>query len=614
MFSNISRFFVWIIMALVVVGLVGFGSVNFGGSGQSIGRVGDTEIDASAYFRELNAEMNAWQATTGENLTIAQAQAIGLDQRVLSRVIATTALEDEIDRMKLSVGDQNLANRVTEIQAFQGVDGRFDRDTYDFVLEQSGLTAQEFEESLRAEVARTILADAVTSGVDVPTTYTSTLYAWARETRDFTWAPVTRSALETPVPDPTEAELRTFYEENPNPFTIPETRQITYGWLKPEDVMDEVPVDDEQLRQLYESRISEFQVPERRLVERLVFGNEEDAQAAADRIEAGESTFDQEVQNRGLTLSDVDLGDVTRRQLGQAGEPVFALEEPGVVGPVMTDLGPALLRMNAILAAQETSFEEARDQLVEDYAADAARRLVRSRATEIDEMLAGGATLEELDSEGLMPVDTIGWTEGMDEGIAAYAPFREAAAEASENDFPQVTELEDGSVFALRLDGITEPTLRPFDEVRDVAETLWRQDALADALVARAEELLPQFESGAEAPSTVGLTEVIEEEIDRTAFIQGAPRNMVEQVFTMDEGSWQVVRGTGGQVVVVGLTDINAPDQDSAEAQEIKSAFSQRMSQTLGLDLQDAFATALEDEAGVTLDQAMINAVHANFP
>ncbi|MAM60286.1 peptidyl-prolyl cis-trans isomerase [Maritimibacter sp. UBA3975] len=613
MFSNISRFFVWIIMALVVVGLVGFGSVNFGGSGQSIGKVGDTEIDASAYFRELNAELNAWQATTGENLTMAEAQAIGLDQRVLSRVISITALEDEIDRMKLSVGDQNLANRVTEIQAFQGVDGQFDRDTYDFVLQQSGLTAQEFEESLRAEVARTILADAVTSGVDVPDTYTATLYAWARETRDFTWAPVTRSALEEPLPEPTEADLQAFYDENPDPFTVPETRQITYGWLKPEDVMDEVPMDDGQLRDLYESRIDEFQVPERRLVERLVFGTEDDAQAAADRIESGETTFDQEVEARGLTLSDVDLGDVRQRALGQAGEPVFALEEPGVVGPVMTDLGPALLRMNAILSAQETSFEDARDQLFEEYAADAARRLVRTRASEIDEMLAGGATLEELDSEGLMPLDTIGWTEGMDDGIAAYAPFREAAAEASVNDFPQVTELEDGSVFALRLDEITEPTLRPFDEVRDEVQALWEQNALADALVARAEALLPEFESGAEAPSTVGLTEVLEEDVPRTAFIQGAPENMVEQAFTMAEGSWQVVRGNG-QVVVVGLTDIQSPDQDSDEAQQIKSAFSQRMSQTLGLDLQDAFSSALEDQAGVSLDQAMINAVHANFP
>ncbi|MEC7761739.1 MAG: peptidyl-prolyl cis-trans isomerase, partial [Pseudomonadota bacterium] len=601
------------IMALVMVGLIGFGSVNFGSSGQSIGRVGDTDIDASAYFRELNAELQSWQQQTGQRLTIAEAQTFGLDQRVLSRVIAITAVENEADRLGLSVGDQNLASQVTEIPAFQGPNGQFDRDTYNFVLEQSGLTAREFEETLRLEVARTILAGAVTQDLGMPATYTDTLYGWARETRDFVWAPVTRAALEEPLPEATEADLQAYYDENPDAFTTPETRQITYGWLKPEDVLDEIPMDDTQLQALYDQRIDEFQQPERRLVERLVYGSAEEAQAAADRIEAGETTFDQEVETRGLSLSDVDLGEMTQRALGAAGEPIFALDAPGVVGPIDSSLGPALYRMNAILSAQETSFEEVRDQLFEEYAADAARRLVRTRSSEIDEMMAGGATLEELGDDGLMTIDTIGYYAGLEDGIAAYAPFREAAAEASQNDFPQVTELEDGSIFALRLDEVTPPALQPLEDVRDEVLAGWESQTLTNALVARAEALIPEFQSGAEAPSTVGLTEVLEEDIARTAFIQGAPATMIETVFSMEDGAWQVVPGDG-QVVIIGLNAINAPDQNSAEAGQVKGSFSTQMSQQIAADVQDAFAAALENDAGVTLDQAMINAVHANFP
>ena len=82
MFSNISRFFVWIIMGLVIIGLVGFGSVNFGGSVNSIGSVGDTEIDASTYFRELNAELNAYQAETGERPTMAEASPPAITQEI----------------------------------------------------------------------------------------------------------------------------------------------------------------------------------------------------------------------------------------------------------------------------------------------------------------------------------------------------------------------------------------------------------------------------------------------------------------------------------------------------------------------------------------------------
>lgn len=612
MVSNISRFFVWIIMGMVLIGLVGFGSFNFGSSANAVGRVGETEIDASAYFRELNAELNAWQAQTGQNLTMAQAQAIGLDQQVLSRVIAQTALDNEVARLGISVGDRNLANRVTEISAFQGADGRFDSDTYDFVLDQSGLTKREFEESLRSDVARTVLAGAVTEGIALPGVYTDTLFAWARETRDFTWAEVTTSALETPVPDPTEADLQAYYDANPAEFTTPETRQITYAWLRPEDVIDSVPVNDGQLRAAYEENIEEYQVPERRLVERLVFGTEGDAQAALDRINAGETSFDDEIASRGLTIDDVDLGEVTEDDLGAASEPVFALEGPGVVGPIMTDLGPALFRMNAVLAAQDTPFEEAREELRSEVAADEASRAVRARATETDELLASGLTLEDLAAQEDIPVGKIGWFDGMSEGIAANAAFRDAASSVTMDDFPEVTELEDGSWFALRLDAIEEPTLLPLDEVRDDVETGWRAQATQDALEARAQELIADFQSG-ESPATMGLTEVVEDNIARTGFIQGTPPALIETVFDTNPDTWTTVTG-GGQVIVMRVNGIDTPDQDSAEARQIKTGYGAQVSQQIALDVQDAFATAIEEDAGVTIDQAVINAVHANFP
>ncbi len=612
MFSNISRFFVWIIMGMVLIGLVGFGSFNFGSSVNAIGKVGETEIDGSAYFRELNAELNAWQAETGQNLTIQQAQSIGLDQQVLSRVIAQTALDNETARVGISVGDRQLADRVTEIDAFQGVSGSFERDTYDFVLDQSGMTKRDFENSLRADVARTLLAGAVTGGLSLPDVYTDTLFGWAREIRDFTWAEVTPRALETPIPTPSETALRSYYDANPEAFTLPETRQITYVWLRAEDVIDTVPVNEGQLRAAYEARITEYQVPERRLVERLVFGSEGEAQAALARINSGETTFDDEVAARGLTIEDVDLGDVTERDMRAGAEPVFALDAPGVVGPVATDLGPALFRMNAILQARNTPFEEVRDSLRDEVAADEAARSLRARSSEVDELLAGGLTLEELAREEDIPIDNIGWYRGMEDGIAAYDGFRDAAAAVETGDFPEVVELEDGSFFALRLDAIDPPTLQPFDTVRDAVEEAWRAETLTDALTERAEDMIAQFKSG-ESPATLGLTEVVEDNIARSAFIQGAPQALITTAFDMERDAWETVEGAG-RVFVLRLDAVNAPDQDSDEAREIKANYQAQVAQTIGYDLQDAFASAIENEAGVTIDQAVINAVHANFP
>jgi hypothetical protein len=71
-------------------------------------------------------------------------------------------------------------------------------------------------------------------------------------------------------------------------------------------LLDAIELDEETLRAAYEDRSEEFNQPERRLVERLIYTDQANAQAAMDRITAEEITFDALVEERGLTLADVE--------------------------------------------------------------------------------------------------------------------------------------------------------------------------------------------------------------------------------------------------------------------------------------------------------------------
>ena len=606
-----SRTLGWILMGLVMVGLVGFGSTNFGGSVGSIATVGDTEVDASRYARELQSEMNAFQAETGTRVTMEMARNFGLDQQVLSRVIATAALEDESRRLGISVGDKNLRDRIVDIPAFQGVDGKFDREGYTFALEQSGLTASEFEKSLRDEVSRQILQAAVANGIATQPVFVDTLYAYAREARDFTWAAMGTDRLSTPVPAPSEAELTGYYEAHPADFTLPETKVITYAWLNPEDVIPSINVDDAQIRALYDERASEYQVPERRMVERLVFASETEAQAAADAIAAGEKSFEDLVAARDLQLSDIDLGDLSQSELGAAGAPVFALTEPGVTGPHDSDIGPALYRMNAILAARETSFEDVRDDLHGELAADAARRQISDMVAELDDQMAGGATLEEIAQSHNMRLDTINWTAGDSDGIAAYDAFRDAAQAVTVDDFPEITLMTDGGVFALRLDELQEPRLQDQTEVSDAVTAGWTAEKRMSLLADQARALIPKLEGG-ESLSSLGLTEVVEQDQEREAFIEGTPPTFMTEVFSMDVGEWRVIE-SADTVILVRLDAIQPADQDSEEATSVKANFAAGTAQEIALDVEAAFSRAIQTRAGIELNRAVINAVNAQF-
>ncbi len=614
MASKTSRTLVWIILGLVMVGLVGFGSTNFGRSASSIGKVGDTEIDANRYFRELQATLRAFQAQTGQALPIAQAQAFGLTAQALERVITATALDDENARLGISIGDERLRQQLFAIQAFQDLSGKFSRDQYENALRNAGLTPKEYEAQLRADLARGLLQAAVAGGVAAPDTFTDTLFSFARETRDFTWSKLDIAALDEQPAEPTEAELEAYYQANAQDFTLPEVKHLTVAWLKPENLLDQVQLAEGALQKEYEARADQYNKPERRLVERLVFATEEEAQAAMDAIRSGATTFEKLVEDRGLALSDVDLGDVTRDSLGDAGDAVFGLSEPGIVGPAPSTLGPAIFRVNAILAAQHTPIEDVIDELRAQLAGDAARRMVADRISKMDDLLAGGATLEELAQETPgMEVTTLEWTPDTTGGITGYEAFQERVASVSEGDFPELDVLADGGVFGLRVDRVEAPRLQDLDEVRDQVMTAVKHEKALDKLEEQARALIPRLTGDGESLSSLGLTEVSEAGQTRGDLIEGTPPELIQTVFDMQPGDWQVIRDSDG-VILVRLDRIVPADHSTDEAKAAKAAFGERVAQEIGIDLESAYARAIQDRAGIALDQAVINAVERQFP
>lgn len=610
--GQISKFLVGIMMLFLIVGLAGFGASNFGGQIRSVGEVGDVEIDVNRYAQALNQELQALQAQTGQNITLSQASQFGVDRNVLERLIATAALENENNRIGLSIGDAEVQRQILQNQGFSGLTGEFDRDAYEYSLERNGLTPAQFEETLRAETAGTILQSAVIAGITAPATYSDVMLNYIGQRRNFSWIELSAITLADPISEPNETELQDYYNANGDAFMLPAAKSLTYAWLSPEFVMDQVSVDDETLRAVYSERSDQFNTPERRLVERLVFGTQQEAETALAAIRAGDTTFDETVIARGLTLADIDLGDVTKDSLGKAGEVVFALTEPGITEPLETGLGPALIRVNAILAARTTAFEDVRDVLHQEFAADSARRLIADRITDLDDLLAGGATLEELAGETDMQLGQINWTEGSTDSIAAYEGFANAAGLITADDFPEISELDDGGIFAMRLDELVPEHPETYDNARDQVIAAVKADTLINRLQEDASALVAQLEGGATL-SSLGHPVTVQTHATRTTFIDGTAPEFLATVFGAQKGQTITYKGEDS-LLIAHVSDILDPDANDPDIETIRTALRDDVIQSLGQDALTAFTRALQAEAGISLNQTAINAVHAQFP
>lgn len=611
--SKSANIFVYVLLGLLILGLAGFGIGSFSGTVRSIGKVGDTEIPVDIYYRSLQNELSAISAQTGTTVTMAQAQQMGIDRSVLARVVALAALDDEASTLGLSAGDRAVLDEIRQNRAFTGLSGAFEDETYKFVLEQSGLTPAEFEEQTRADLARSIVNTAVTGGLAPSPVYTGTLLNFIAERRSFEWARLGPEALETPVAEPTDTVLSAYYDDNPALFTQPEQRRVAYVWLTPDMLVGEIEIAEDQLRGIYEARIAEFDRPEARLVERLIYGTLEEAQAARARLDAGDTSFEDLVEARGLSLADIDMGDVTADDLAEAASgPVFGLAEPGVVGPVEIDLGAALYRVNAILDGRLTTFEEARDGLYDEAVRDDAAREIEDMVNDIDDLLAGGATLEELAAETAMQVGEVTLPGEDAGGIASYVEFRDAVAGAQVGDYAEIAELSDDGIFAFELLEVIEPRLQPLDEVRETATAGWRVDATRAALLDQASGHITALDTGT-LFSELGLDAIAETGLTRDRFVPGAPPALLVTAFELQPGKTGTAEGVD-DVYLVRLTEIAPPDDTDQDIEVIRAALDQQYAQGVASDMLDLFARQRSTMAGIDLNQAAINAVHAQIP
>ncbi|MFZ0098044.1 MAG: peptidyl-prolyl cis-trans isomerase [Gemmobacter sp.] len=598
-----------VLLAMIVGGLGGYGITNFGSGRVVIGSVGEQEIDANQYARALQNEVAALGQQTGTQIDLQQAIALGVDARVRQSLVTQAALDGEAARIGLSVGDAVLAREIGRMPTFQGPTGTFDTAMYDDALRRNNLTRAEFENGMRGDLSRALLSGAVAGGFAAPDALTDTLLSHAAERRGITVLTLRESSLATPIAEPDDAALRAFYDANIARFTAPEAKRIRFAALLPETMAATMPVDEAELRRIYDERKAEYIQPERRLVERLVFPSEAEANDARARFDAGE-TFEMLVAARGLKLIDIDMGDVGRDELGAAAEGVFALTEPGVVGPLPSEFGPALYRMNGILSAQETTFEEARADLATEFQMDAARRAIGDKIEAIDDALAGGATIEDLAKEQGMELGQIDFSAASDDKIAGYPAFRTAAEALQEGDFPEAIQLNDGGVAAIQFDQIVPPAPIPFDEVKEDVAEAWRADTLAKALKARAEEIRAEVEAGAHL-GKFGILDV-SPDISRAGEIEGAPAQVVAEAFTMDVGDVRLVEAPS-YVGLVQVDKITPVDATSADGKALRDGIAAQVEQAIAQDAFAMFSTGLANGAGIQFNQSAIDAVHAQL-
>ncbi len=595
----------------------GIGDIFRGASPQSIvATVGPFEISAGEVQNEFNKQVRRFAPLFGGEFDAEQARQLGLVDRALNTLIERALFQLAAREAGLQIGDDLVRATIEAQPAFRNPAGGFDPALFRQILRANSLTEAGYVALMKEELARELLVRAVVEPVRAPTPLVKALYRHRAERRTADALVIRPGTIA--IDEPTDPEvLRRSYRDHPVSYTAPAYRALTVVSLNADAFADRIAVTEDELREAFDTRADEFVQPERRTIRQVVLSSEPLARELAAAARAAGS-LDTAAEAAGQSA--VTLEDVTENELPAFGAVAFALEAGEIGGPVQSLLGWHVVSVAAVTPGSTADFAEVRDQVLDEVRRERAIDLMYEEANRLDDRLAGGTALDVAASELGLPVTKIAAIDadgtGPDGAPVALADAAEVVALAFDLDAggqSLVTETQAGDFFVVRIDGITPPTLRPFDEVKDAVLADWRAEQQREQAATAADTLVERLAAGATVAAlaeqtghpAVAIGPVTRDGDgtgDRDAELLSEAA--LARLFTLAPGEAAAAPAASGGRLVLDLTEIIPADPDAPDA--ALAPVTATVNQGLASDLVAQFLEALRGRHDVSIDRELL--------
>jgi len=598
---------------------------NFGRD-NAVARVGGQPIELAEAQNAARREGQRIQRELGPRFEPNDAFRNAVARQAVENLIAGRAQTLEARRMGVGASVDAIRAYTFSIPAFQGADGRFNPLILNQFLRQNDLTEADFTRLVVSDLERQQLVGAVRAGARAPEVLTRQLLSFAEEKRVAEVAEF--PLLSAPeVPEPTEAQLTRFHENNPAQFSSPEYREAALALLSAEALVPRVTVTDAEVEAGLDAQRERNGAPERRTVEQALVTTKEAADAIRAAWAGGADLATIRTQAEAAGGSALEMGQVTRSEMPveNIASAVFAAPEGGVTEPVQSPFGWHVLKVTAVQPAAEMPIEQLRAQTRQALAMEKAADMTFDEANKLEDALSGGATVEEAAQRfGLTPVRVTVDREGngrdgrrveLPGGPVARAAVLEAIFASPVGSGPRVADAAGGFV-ALDVPSSSPAALRPFASVEPEVRRAWMLDARRRAQEERATALLAAAQGGkdfAEAAREAGVEAIRmgpslrdPQAANQPAAPGGIPRELLPGLFSAKVGEVTMAATSAG-FAVARLAEIVPADvaADAAGLARVKAEVEQSMQD----DLEAQFAAALRARSNVTINPAMLEQV-----
>jgi|TARA_B110000444_G_scaffold80769_1_gene76312 peptidyl-prolyl cis-trans isomerase D len=597
-----------IILLVFAFSIWGVGDIFRGYNSNILAQVGDREVNAQNFLFRFNREINRVSNDMSRMISTEEAKSAGLHYQVLNRVIVETSINASGDKMDLLASEEALKKRILSTNAFKNAFNQFDKNIFDQVLRQNGLTEDIYLSIEQDFHVQEQLSKSVFMNINPPSVLNDLLYAYQFERREIDYIIISPQSDINTSEISDESSLD-YYNKNKNRYQTNETRDFSFISLIINDVSSQFDVNEQEIINFYEDNKYDYFEPEKRSYNLIPYTSEVDALNALEDYKSN-NNFERLLEVRGLEASDVDQGLITAEEgiTDEISKNAFRSNLNELTGPVDSPFGPSLIYVKEIINEKETLLEDVKDEVLSTIQKEMAQDKIYQLYSEIEDARASGKTFEEIALENNLPIQnltSISIVGKKDDGSYIDTPLRDIIIEnvfGNEIDLEiDPLEDEDGNIAFIRVDNINSPKQIPYVEISDnIKMTISENQSIAKMEV-KAQEIFNNLKSDNNNLEYIADRNNIA--IAKSGLLTRSSTNEIfstqalNEIFKTEKGSSFISNvGIGSSKIIGIIKDTSLLDRSEERINSINIVNKQRLENDLAYSLAEEHQKELSSE------------------
>ena len=598
-----------IILLVLAFSVWGIGDIFRNYDVGTLARIGDREVDSQEFLFRYNREINRISNELERFVSNEEARDSGIDIQILTNLLVEKTLNSSADEMKLRPSDNSLTERLKNTSSFRNAFNQFDKNVFNQVLRQNGITEDLFFSMERDSIAQAQIYRALFENLNISKEFSNLIHRFQNEDRSVDYLVLNTNTENVDPYEINNQELLSYYNNNRDNYKSESKRDFTLLTLLKSEISSLIEVEEEIIKEIYENNLSDYETPEKRTYYVIPFNSSEEVNSALNNFKEN-TDINNIIFSRGLSVEDVLQSSISLEEgLNEAiSNKAFEVDKNILAGPVQGPFGPTLIYVTKIESSLKKTFLEVKEKIEQDYKSEETQDKIYEIYNVIEDQRAAGLTFEEIALENNLK-------------LSQYSSVNDNGSNFSNSDIDlalrnliietifdsdiglEMDPLEDqnGNVVFIRVDNIDEETILNFDNVQnevrsDIINQRQKKD-LEDISFQYLNDINNNINNLEQIADNLNVAILKRDNLSRYSFDEVFSRSAIEEIFkTNVNKAFKANVGIGDSIIIGMVTKISIEEQKEADIEALNQRNEENLKNELLIILSEELQKELSSE------------------